>query len=138
MTESGITFGVMCAADMMSSAGIQQFAKQAEAAGLDQIWIPELLGRDPFLTAALILRVTDQIRVGTAIANVYVRDARATKSAAYSLVDAFGDRFDLGLGVSNPVGNVPGDMRGYPRLRNFRILLIDMTQPSCIFKRLRF
>lgn len=107
MTESGITFGVMCAADMMSSAGIQQFAKQAEAAGLDQIWIPELLGRDPFLTAALILRVTDQIRVGTAIANVYVRDARATKSAAYSLVDAFGDRFDLGLGVSNPVGNVP-------------------------------
>jgi len=48
MTESGITFGVMCAADMMSSAGIQQFAKQAEAAGLDQIWIPELLGRDPF------------------------------------------------------------------------------------------
>lgn len=108
-----ITFGVMCAADRMTHAGLQHFAQQVEAAGLNQIWVPELLGRDPFLTAAALLSATQTVRVGTAIANVYVRDARATKAAAYSLVDAFGDRFDLGLGVSNPLGNEP---RGHPWL----------------------
>ena len=107
MPRKPISFGVMCAADMLTREEIQQFARQAENAGLDQVWIPELLGRDPFLTASLILEATENVRVGTAIANVYVRDARATKSAAYTLVDAFGDRFDLGLGVSNPVGNEP-------------------------------
>ena len=110
---SPITFGVMCAADRMTHVGLQRFAQQVEAAGLDQIWVPELLGRDPFLTASALLSATQTVRVGTAIANVYVRDARATKSAAYSLMDAFGDRFDLGLGVSNPLGNEP---RGHPWL----------------------
>ena len=106
-SEQSITFGVMCAADFMAHDQLQAFARRAEASGLDQIWVPELLGRDPFITASVLLAATQTIRVGTAIANVYVRDARATKAAAFSLTDAFGERFDLGLGVSNPVGNEP-------------------------------
>ena len=105
--DQKVSFGVMCAADFMSHERLQSFARQAEAAGLDQIWVPELLGRDPFVTASVLLSATRSLRVGTAIANVYVRDARATKAAAFSITDAFGERFDLGLGVSNPVGNEP-------------------------------
>ncbi|MCH1555321.1 MAG: LLM class flavin-dependent oxidoreductase, partial [Pseudomonadales bacterium] len=106
-SDQKVSFGVMCAADFMSHERLQSFARQAESAGLDQVWVPELLGRDPFVTASVLLSATRSIRVGTAIANVYVRDARATKAAAFSLTDAFGERFDLGLGVSNPIGNEP-------------------------------
>ena len=76
---SPITFGVMCAADRMTHVGLQRFAQQVEAAGLDQIWVPELLGRDPFLKASALLTATQTVRVGNAIANVTARDARATK-----------------------------------------------------------
>ncbi len=92
---------------MMTADELVTYAKRAEDSGIDTIWLPELVGRDPFVTAGQMLGATSKIRVGTAIANVYVRDARATKSAAYSLADAYGDRFDLGLGLSNPVGNEP-------------------------------
>ena len=99
--------GIMCMADMMRHDELVRYSKHAEESGIDTIWIPELVGRDPFVTAATVLGATSRLRVGSAIANVYVRDARATKSAAYSLADAHGDRFDLGLGLSNKVGNTP-------------------------------
>ena len=97
----------MCAADAMNAGQLTDFARHAEASGLSMIWVPELYGRDPFITAASLLSATNEISVGTAIANVYVRDARATKSAAYSLQDAYPGRFELGLGLSNKVGNEP-------------------------------
>jgi probable F420-dependent oxidoreductase len=100
-------YGIMCPSDMMTQSQLIAYAQAAEGAGLHTIWVPELYGRDPFVTCALLLGATRRIRVGTAIANVYVRDARATKAAAYTLVDSYGDRFDLGLGLSNKVGNVP-------------------------------
>ena len=102
-----MSYGIMCAADSMTSHQLIEFAKNAEACGLSRIWVPELFGRDPFVTAAALLGATQDISVGTAIANVYVRDARATKSAAYSLEDAYPGRFHLGLGLSNKVGNEP-------------------------------
>ena len=102
-----MSHGIMCTADAMTNDELIIYAKRAEASGIDTIWAPELFGRDPFITSAVLLGATSSIRVGTAIANVYARDARATKSAAYSLADGYGDRFDLGLGLSNKVGNAP-------------------------------
>lgn len=104
---TSVEYGVMCPADRMDNQQLSAYARGAEEAGIDTIWVPELYGRDPFVTCALILGATRNVRVGTAIANVYVRDARATKAAAYSLADGYGDRFDLGLGLSNKVGNAP-------------------------------
>lgn len=106
-----MSFGLMVTADMFSTAELQEMAKNAEAAGVDNLWVPELFGRDPFVTCATLLAATSKIHVGTAITNVYARDARAIKSAAYSLAEAHGNRFELGLGVSNKVGN---DQRGLP------------------------
>lgn len=98
---------IMCNADFLTHEQLVRFAVSAEAAGINTVWVPELYGRDPFVTCAVILGATTTVRVGTAIANVYVRDARATKAAAYSLADGFGNRFTLGLGLSNKVGNAP-------------------------------
>ena len=70
-----------------------------------------MFGRDPFITVATMITATSKIHVGTAITNVYARDERAIKAAAYSLAELSGNRFELGLGVSNKVGN---DQRGLP------------------------
>ena len=82
---TSVEYGVMCPADRMDNQQLSAYARGAEEAGIDTIWVPELYGRDPFVTCALILGATRNVRVGTAIANVYVRDARATKAAALPL-----------------------------------------------------
>ena len=102
-----MSYAVLCPADRFSHDELVRYAQSAEAARLTTIWLPELFGRDPFITCASVLTSTSSVRVGTAIANVYARDARATKAAAFSLADAHGNRFELGLGLSNKVGNLP-------------------------------
>jgi len=102
-----MNYAILCPADMLSHDELVRYAQSAEAAGFHTLWLPELFGREPFVTCATVLAVTRTIRVGTAIANVYARDARATKAAAYSLADAHDNRFALGLGLSNKVGNAP-------------------------------
>ncbi len=100
-----MSYGILCYADSLSHRELVEFAQNAEGAGFGTVWLPELTGRDPFVTAGTVLGATSSIRVGTAIANVYARDAIATKAAAYSLADGYSDRFDLGLGLSNKVFN---------------------------------
>ncbi len=97
--------GLMLNADAIRGSAIADCGRQAEALGIHTIWVPEIFGREPFVTAASLLAATQAVRVGTAIANVYVRDAMATRAAAATLSDIFDDRFSLGLGVSNVVGN---------------------------------
>ncbi len=132
--KQSMKYGLMCPADMMTHQELVAYGQNAEAAGLDTIWVPELFGRDPFVTSALLLGVTSKVRVGTAIANVYARDARATKAAAYSLADGYGDRFDLGLGLSNKVGNSPRGHQWLPpvsKMTDFvdRYDSADLTYP---------
>jgi len=106
-----MSFGLMVAADFFTSEQLIQLGQNAELAGFDNLWVPEMFGRDPFVTCATLLSATRTVQVGTAIANVYARDERAIKAAAYSLAESSGQRFELGLGVSNKVGN---DQRGLP------------------------
>ncbi|MEM7018173.1 MAG: LLM class flavin-dependent oxidoreductase, partial [Pseudomonadota bacterium] len=106
-----MSYGLMIAADFFSSTQLAEIAKQAEQCGFDNLWVPEMFGRDPFITCATLLNATSSIQVGTAITNIYARDERAIKAAAYSLAEASGNRFELGIGVSNKVGN---DQRGLP------------------------
>jgi probable F420-dependent oxidoreductase len=115
LQRSGVfmTFGLMVTADFFSSDQLVHVARQAEANGFSNLWVPEMFGRDPFITCATLLNATTGIHVGTAITNIYARDERAIKAAAYSLAESSNDRFELGLGVSNKVGN---DQRGLPFL----------------------
>jgi probable F420-dependent oxidoreductase len=111
--ETFMSHGLMVPADSLSTPELIQYAKNAEQCGFDIVWVSELFGREPFITCATLLGATSKIHVGTAIVNIYARDARATKAAAYSLGEAYGNRFELGIGLSNKMGN---DQRGLPWL----------------------
>ena len=69
--------------------------------GWSAIWLPEAVGRDPFVHAALLLVATERCVVATGIASIHARDPMATNSAWQTLSEAFPGRFVLGLGVSH-------------------------------------
>ena len=97
--------GLLFSTDSMAGSALPDFVQQVEQAGFDSLWLPELFGRDPFVAAGALLAASERLRVCTGIANVYARDAIATKGAALTLSELSGGRFELGLGVSNKVGN---------------------------------
>jgi probable F420-dependent oxidoreductase len=94
----GIWTGVL---DAVPSAEAKRLAGQLEQLGFPTLWIPETLGRDPFVTAALLLSATSSLHVATGIANIYARDAVTMANTQRTLEEAFPGRFLLGLGVSH-------------------------------------
>ena len=94
----GIWTGVL---DSVPSAEAQRLAGQLEEMGFPTLWIPETIGRDPFVTATLLLSATTTLKVATGIANIYARDALTMANTQRSLEEAFPGRFLLGLGVSH-------------------------------------
>ena len=98
-------YGLMLSTDGIAASLLPELARNLEASELDSIWVPELFGRDPFVVAGRLLSLTNDIRVNTGIANVYSRDAMAIKAGAITLAELYGNRFSLGIGVSNKMGN---------------------------------
>lgn len=96
-----IETGVLFNTDRLDGAEFVAYAKRLEEIGIGSVWLAELFGREPFAAAGALLAATDKLRVGTAIANVYARDAVAAAAASATLAELSGDRFELGLGVSN-------------------------------------
>src|SRR6476469_3820258 len=94
----GIWTGVL---DTVPSAEAQRLAAHLEELGFPTLWIPETIGRDPFVTATLLLSGTSNLKVATGIANIYARDALTMANTQRSLEEAFPGRFLLGLGVSH-------------------------------------
>jgi probable F420-dependent oxidoreductase len=94
----GIWTGVL---DAVPSAEAQRLAARLEALGFSTLWIPETIGRDPFVTATLLLSATSTLKIATGIANIYARDALTMANTQRSLEEAFPGRFLLGLGVSH-------------------------------------
>src|SRR6478752_1586828 len=94
----GIWTGVL---DSVPSSEAQRVAGQIEEMGFPTLWIPETIGRDPFVTATLLLSATKTLKLATGIANIYARDALTMANTAKSLEEAFPGRFLLGLGVSH-------------------------------------
>lgn len=87
--------------DGLSSHDASELAGAIEDIGFPTVWIPETIGRDPFVTATLLLERTSTLRIATGIANVYARDAVTMANTQRSLEEAFPGRFLLGLGVSH-------------------------------------
>ena len=94
----GIWTGVL---DAVPSAEAQRHAATLEELGFTTLWIPETVGRDPFVTATLLLSATSTLKIATGIANIYARDAVTMANTQRSLEEAFPGRFLLGLGVSH-------------------------------------
>lgn len=77
--------------------------KRLENLGYEELWLPEIFGREPFATAGYLLAQTSKIKVSSGIANVYAHDADSAAQAANTLSEFSNGRFTLGLGVSHPI-----------------------------------
>jgi|SRR6516162_2234609 hypothetical protein len=78
---------------------IQDVARAAEDAGFDAIVCAEV-NNDSMATALLMGTATRQIKVGTWVANIYLRLPYLCAKNAALVADATSGRFILGLGVS--------------------------------------
>lgn len=94
----GIWTGVL---DAHPTAVAQDACRALEATGIRTLWIPETVGRDPFVAAANYLAATSTLRLATGIANVYARDAVTMAACQKTLAEAYPERFLLGIGVSH-------------------------------------
>jgi probable F420-dependent oxidoreductase len=88
--------------DSHPTAVAQEACRELESLGFTTLWIPEAIGRDPFVAAANYLAGTTRLKVATGIANVYARDAMTMAACQKTLAEAYPGRFLLGLGVSSP------------------------------------
>jgi probable F420-dependent oxidoreductase len=94
--------GVLFYTDTLPPQDCVADALRLEALGYDAVWLPDLFGRELFVTAGYLLAATTRLRVASGIANVYARDATSAAQAARTLSELYDGRFILGLGVSHP------------------------------------
>ena len=88
--------------ERMSAAGARDYVQAIESLGFAALWFPESLGsKEAFAHASLLLGGTKTLVVAIGIANIWARDPVAMANGARTLVDAYPDRFLLGMGVSH-------------------------------------
>jgi probable F420-dependent oxidoreductase len=112
--------GIWAFLDTPPAPQIRDIAAELEALGYGALWIPETLGRDPFVLAEMLLASTSTLTVATGIASIWARDAVAMNSVARTIGEAHPGRFVLGLGVSH--ARMVEDIRG----REYRTPLATM------------
>ncbi|MDP9265241.1 MAG: TIGR03620 family F420-dependent LLM class oxidoreductase [Chloroflexota bacterium] len=90
------------ALERLTAARAQDFTREVESLGYTALWIPESLGsKEIFGHAAVLLAAGGGITVASGIASIWARDAVAMANGARTLLDAYPDRFLLGLGASH-------------------------------------
>lgn len=82
------------------SAG--EWGQRGEALGYDSLWTAEGWGGNAFVDLAEVATATEELRFGTAIANVFSRSPAVLAMGAGSLARLSGGRALLGLGASHP------------------------------------
>ena len=93
--------GIWSWLDNSSFTEAAEFAGAIESMGYGTLWVPEAVGRDPFVMLTHLCGATDSLYLATGIANIYARDAMAMKAARNALNELSGGRLILGLGVSH-------------------------------------
>ena len=93
--------GILGFLDAFTSAETGQFAQKIERLGYSALWVPEVMGREIFSLSSYLLSQTERLIVGTGVAIAFSYEPIVTASAARTLGELFGNRFILGLGVSN-------------------------------------
>ena len=94
----GIWSGIF---DAHPTDAVRAACREMEALGYPTLWLPEAVGRDPFVAAAACLAATSELRLATGIANIYARDPMTMVACQRTLAEAFPERFLLGIGVSH-------------------------------------
>lgn len=84
----------------LSFAELQQLAREAESAGIEAIFSPEFMN-DALANCQIMAQATSRIKVGTWIANIYLRHPALCAQTAVAIDDVSQGRLILGLGVSH-------------------------------------
>ncbi|MET9353993.1 TIGR03620 family F420-dependent LLM class oxidoreductase [Streptomyces sp. NPDC006617] len=113
--------------DNVSISRAVEATREIEELGYSTLWLGELSGREALTQAALLLPGTSHLTLATGVAAVYGRDPVTMAQAQRTLVESYGDRFLLGLGISHPwfVEQVRGLTYG-PRVPTMRAYLERM------------
>ena len=85
----------------MPNDALADVAAELEQLGYGSVWFPESPAGEPFVKSALVLAATTSLVAGTGIANLWLRHPLTMTATARALVDAFPERFLLGVGVSH-------------------------------------
>ncbi|MEZ5224277.1 MAG: LLM class F420-dependent oxidoreductase [Ilumatobacteraceae bacterium] len=94
----GIWYGSI---DALPTPEAQRAAQLVEELGFGSLWVAEAVGRDPFVSSAVLLSATTNLKLATGIANIYARDPMTMVAGQKTLAEAFPGRFLLGMGVSH-------------------------------------
>jgi probable F420-dependent oxidoreductase len=94
----GIWYGGI---DALATPEAQRAAQVVEELGFGALWVAEAVGRDPFVSASVLLSATSTLPVATGIANIYARDPMTMVAGQKTLAEAYPGRFLLGMGVSH-------------------------------------
>ncbi len=94
----GLWTGIL---DGHPSGAVRDIASELDEMGWPCLWIPETVGRDPFVAASMLLEASNSMKVATGIASIWARDPMTTQNASITLNEAYDGRFLLGLGVSH-------------------------------------
>lgn len=97
--------------ERLGATAARETVSEIESLGYGAIWIPESLGSKEIMAhSAILLGGGNRIVIAPGIANIWARDPVAMANGAKTLVEAYPDRFLLGLGVSHaPVIALRGD-----------------------------
>lgn len=77
---------------------VRDSVQELEELGWRAVWVPEVGGREAFSLAGYLLAATRRMAVVNGIAQIWSRDATATRGASTLLAEAYPDRHVLGLG----------------------------------------
>ena len=93
--------GVWYGADKLEPAQWIKWITTVERLGYDTQWYSEATGFESMALGSFLLCQTSRLKLGSSIANIYARDAIASRNGAKSLNRLSNDRYILGLGVSH-------------------------------------
>jgi len=93
--------GVWCGADKLGVSQWKDYIATVERLGYGTQWYSESTGFESMSFGSFLLGQTTRINVGSSIANIYARDAAASRAGLRTLGALSGGRYVLGLGVSH-------------------------------------
>ncbi|HXG42274.1 MAG TPA: LLM class F420-dependent oxidoreductase [Dehalococcoidia bacterium] len=96
-------WGITLPLDGVPLSAHREAVPELESLGYTDAWTAEVDGADAFVPAAAALCWGKEMRVGTAIANVYTRGPAVLAQTAMAMSELAPGRFCLGLGVSTQV-----------------------------------
>jgi probable F420-dependent oxidoreductase len=112
--------GVWAPMDVLALGDAVRFAARLEELGYGCLWVPETVGRDPFVHIAHLAGAAPDLAFATGIANIHHRHPGVMLQAANALAEQTGGRFVLGVGVSHQP--LVSGLRGLPYEKPLRAM----------------